>query len=199
MGITLGLALTFGYIAGRHLASSHPAGKHSEEHAPMTSRDLPPLTLTEPEMRAIAAQVSSMIVDHFVQLPNLPVTRPSDLAALKAGLAEPLPLVPTPMPELLAQMDRLVIREMTHNDHPRNFAFVPGPSNFISVMADALASAFNVFCGGWIGPSGSAQLELVTLDWLRQLLDLPDTAGGLFVSGGSMANLTRPIRRWQKV
>jgi glutamate/tyrosine decarboxylase-like PLP-dependent enzyme len=103
---------------------------------------------------------------------------------------EPLPDGPTPVSQLLAQLRSHVIAEMTHNDHPRNFAFVPGPSNFVGAMADALASAINIFCGAWIGPSGAAQIELLTIEWLRQLFAFPEQAGGLFVSGGSMANLT---------
>jgi glutamate/tyrosine decarboxylase-like PLP-dependent enzyme len=57
-------------------------------------------------------------------------------------------------------------------------------------MADALVSGFNIFAGTWLEASGPAQIELITIDWLRQACGLPETAGGLFVSGGSMANLT---------
>ena len=154
------------------------------------SPNLPPLTLSEPEMRHIMAEVGTMIVDHFVNLPNMPVTRPSSLKALQVGLQEALPLQPTPVPQLLDQIRNYVVAEMTHNDHPRNFAFVPGPSNFVGAMADALSSALNIFCGAWIGPSGTAQIELMTIEWLRQLFEFPESCGGLFVSGGSMANLT---------
>ena len=151
---------------------------------------LPPLTLSEPEMRAIMAEVGNMIVDHFVNLPNLPVTQPSTLANLRSGLQETLPLNPTPVSDVLKQVQQFVLSEMTHNDHPRNFAFVPGPSNFVGAMADAISSALNIFCGAWIGPSGTAQIELMTIEWLRQLFEFPASGGGLFVSGGSMANLT---------
>jgi glutamate/tyrosine decarboxylase-like PLP-dependent enzyme len=57
-------------------------------------------------------------------------------------------------------------------------------------MADALAAGFNTFTGTWFAGSGPAQVELVVIDWLRQICGLPEGAGGLFVSGGSMANLT---------
>jgi glutamate/tyrosine decarboxylase-like PLP-dependent enzyme len=57
-------------------------------------------------------------------------------------------------------------------------------------MGDALASGFNVFNGTWLGGSGAAALELATIDWFRAFCRLPESAGGLFVSGGSMANLT---------
>jgi glutamate/tyrosine decarboxylase-like PLP-dependent enzyme len=75
-------------------------------------------------------------------------------------------------------------------DHPRFFGFVPGPNNFIGVLADALAAGFNVFSGTWISGAAAAQVELVVIDWLRELCGLPDTARGLFTSGGSMANVT---------
>jgi glutamate/tyrosine decarboxylase-like PLP-dependent enzyme len=77
-----------------------------------------------------------------------------------------------------------------HVNHPRFFAYVPGPGNFVGAMADALISGYNVFAGTWISGSGPAAVELVTLKWLREACGLPETAGGLFVSGGSMANLT---------
>ena len=54
-----------------------------------------------------------------------------------------------------------------HVDHPRFFAFVPGPGNFVSTMADALASGFNVFNGTWLGGSAAAALELTVIDWFR--------------------------------
>jgi glutamate/tyrosine decarboxylase-like PLP-dependent enzyme len=75
-------------------------------------------------------------------------------------------------------------------NHPRFFAFVPSPGNFVSAMADALAAGFNIFAGTWFAGSGAAQVELVVIDWLCEICGLPEGAGGLFVSGGSMANLT---------
>ena len=79
---------------------------------------------------------------------------------------------------------------MCHVDHPRFFAFVPSPGNFVGAMADALAAGMNPFVGTWLAGSGPAEIELITVDWLREMCGLPETAGGLFVSGGSMANLT---------
>ena len=77
-----------------------------------------------------------------------------------------------------------------HLDHPRFFAFVPGAGNYMSVLADALVSGFNVFSSTWLESSSAAQIELVTVDWLRAACGLPESAGGIFVSGGSMANIT---------
>ncbi|MCW9036720.1 aminotransferase class V-fold PLP-dependent enzyme [Altibacter sp.] len=78
--------------------------------------------------------------------------------------------------------------------HPRSYSFVPGPSNYISAMADSLASGFNIFSGGWAASPAAAELEIVTMNWLLKLFGFPvKRGGGIFTSGGSMANLTAII------
>jgi glutamate/tyrosine decarboxylase-like PLP-dependent enzyme len=150
----------------------------------------PHLTLSREQMRTLGYQVVDMLVEHFEQVGNLPVTRKETRLDLETRLREPVPRHPSDASVVLERVQRDVLDSIMHLDHPRCFAFVPGPGNFVSAMADALASGFNVFAGTWLEASGPTQIELVTLDWLRQFCGLPDTAGGLFVSGGSVANLT---------
>jgi glutamate/tyrosine decarboxylase-like PLP-dependent enzyme len=57
-------------------------------------------------------------------------------------------------------------------------------------VGDLLASGLIVFAGSWLASPGPAELELATLGWLRDACRMPASAGGLFVSGGSVANLT---------
>jgi glutamate/tyrosine decarboxylase-like PLP-dependent enzyme len=148
------------------------------------------LSLSTEEMRALGYRVVDMLVEHFEALPQKPVTRKASRQEMEARLREPLPEQGTDPAEVLDQLARDVFGNIMHLDHPRFFAFVPSPSNYISVMADALAAGFNVFAGTWLEASGPAQVEVVTTDWLRQACGLPEGAGGLFVSGGSMANIT---------
>jgi len=148
------------------------------------------LQLSSEEMRALGHQVIDMLIDHFEHLQNKPVTRKAERADLEKRLHEPLPERGTDAGVILQQLQQHVFSNIMHLDHPRFFAFVPSPSNFVSVMADTLVSGFNVFAGTWLEASGPTEIELVTIDWLRQLCGLPVTAGGLCVSGGSVANLT---------
>jgi len=148
------------------------------------------LNLSREDMRALGYRVVDILVEHFQELPGKPVTRKADRPTLEAQLREALPEHGANALEVLDQLQRDVFSNIMHTDHPRFFAFVPSPSNFVSVMADALAAGFNVFAGTWLEASGPTQIELVTIDWLREACGLPDAAGGLFVSGGSMANMT---------
>lgn len=148
------------------------------------------LELSAAEMRALGYRVVDLIADHFSNRRDHPVGRKGDPAALRPAFLEPPPLAPVPMEQILSRLAREVFPQTLDIAHPRFFAFVPGPSNFVSVMADALASGFNVFNGSWLGGSAAAALELAVIDWFRQWCGFPVSAGGLFLSGGSMANLT---------
>ncbi|UCG32707.1 MAG: aminotransferase class I/II-fold pyridoxal phosphate-dependent enzyme, partial [Phycisphaerales bacterium] len=148
------------------------------------------LQLSREEMRSLGYRVVDALVDHFERLPGQPVSRVAGRKEMERLLREPLPDKGALPEDVVNQAVRDVFGYMFHTQHRRFFAFVPSPSNFVSVMAEALSAGFNPFAGMWLEAAGPAQLELVVVDWLRQLCGLPETAGGLFVSGGSMANLT---------
>ena len=148
------------------------------------------LELTPDEMRALGYRVVDAIVEHFERLPETSPVGRGERPELEALLREPPPEQGTDPAVLVRFLCEQVFTRILKVDHPRFFAFVPSPSNFVGAMADALAAGFNGFVGSWFSGSAMAQLELVTVDWLRQLCGLPESAGGLFVSGGSMANLT---------
>ena len=150
----------------------------------------PNLQLPPDEMRQLGYRVIDQIVEYYETVADKPVMCLSPRTELEARLREPLPEQPADVNSLLDQLQRDVWSNIGNVIHPRFFAFIPSPSNFVSVMADALAAGFNPFAGNWLEGSGPQQIELVTVDWLRQMCGLPETAGGLFVSGGSMANLT---------
>lgn len=142
------------------------------------------------EMRAFGQWVVEQLLDHLAELPELPAAQREPAEKMRRRLEEPPPSAPRPWQEVLQRLERDVLPAVMLTTHPRFFAFVPSPSNFASVMADALASGLNAFAGTWAEASGPAQLELTTLGWLRELLSLAPTSAGVFLSGGSMANLT---------
>lgn len=158
------------------------------------TQPLPPPTATlqldERDMRELGYRVVDSIVEHYSTLRARPVSKISTREDLRKQLLEPIPQHGSEPGAVLEFVTREVLSNTMATDHPRFFGFVPGPSNFIGAMADALASGYNTIVTNWMEASGPAMLELVTIDWLRKLCGLPEGAGGLFVSGGSVANLT---------
>ncbi|MDO1447297.1 aminotransferase class V-fold PLP-dependent enzyme [Rhodocytophaga aerolata] len=148
------------------------------------------LQLGAEEMRRLGYQVIDMLVTHFEDIKDKPVATRASRQDMEEMLRESLPESPNNQMQVLRQLENGVFSTMMHLDHPRFFAWVPSPSNYVSVMGDLLASGFNVFSGLWMTSAGPSQLELITIDWLKELLHYPASGSGLFVSGGSMANLT---------
>lgn len=141
-------------------------------------------------MRKLGYEVIDMITEHFETLSEKPVLTIATPAKLKAHLDSTLPEHPMAIDKVLSIVRDHILGNISHGDHPRFFAFVPGPSNFVGAMADAMAAGFNVCASNWLEASGPAEIERITIKWLSDLCGFPDEAGGTFVSGGSMANLT---------
>ena len=141
-------------------------------------------------MRKFGYQVVDLLAEHFANLPNEPVGAKADPMRMISLFDQAPPENGRDPNEILTQLKRDVLPNNLRVDHPRFFAFVPGPNNFVSAMADALAAGFNIFNGTWFGGSAAAALELGVTRWLCRTCGLPNTAGGLFVSGGSVANVT---------
>jgi aromatic-L-amino-acid/L-tryptophan decarboxylase len=140
-------------------------------------------------MRRLGYRVVDRIVDHLEGLDALPPIRVGDAAALRAALGGPPPESPGDPDAALDALFDEALPFIQHVDHPRFFARIGSPSNYVSVLADAAAAGLNVFNGSWTGGSGPATVELVVLDWLRALCGLPEGSDGVLVSGGSVASL----------
>jgi aromatic-L-amino-acid decarboxylase len=88
-----------------------------------------PLKLSREEMRSMGYRVVDMLVEHLDKLPDKPLTRRSDRASLEARLRTPPPLHGRDGLCVLGELERDVLNTMVHADHPRYFAFLPGPGN----------------------------------------------------------------------
>ena len=75
-------------------------------------------------------------------------------------------------------------------DHPRYLAFVPNAASEAATLFDLVVSASNIYGGSWLEGAGAVHAENEALRWLADLAGLPPGAGGTFVSGGSLANLS---------
>ena len=149
------------------------------------------LQLSKEEMRAYGYQVVDAIVEHFdTQDKKLPVAKGSRKEMDNLFLEE-APEESMDAQKVLDFVLKEVVTKSTIVSHPKAFSFVPGPSNYISAMADTLATGFNIFSGGWAASPAAAALEIITMNWLLKIFGFPVVkGGGIFTSGGSMANLT---------
>ncbi|MEN9679283.1 MAG: hypothetical protein RLZ57_412 [Actinomycetota bacterium] len=75
-------------------------------------------------------------------------------------------------------------------DHERYLAFIPtAPSEYASLF-DVVVSAASIYGGSWKEGAGAVFAENQALRWLADLAGFPETSGGVFVSGGTVGNLS---------
>ena len=149
------------------------------------------LEMTEHEMRSYGHAIVDAIAAHHA---NQHKKNPVALATredMDSIFKEAVPEQPMGAEKVLDKVLQHVIPSVNILSHPKFFSFVPGPSNYVSAMADAIATGFNVFSGGWSAAPAAAEIEIVTIGWLLDMFGFPaKRGGGIFTSGGSMANLT---------
>ena len=156
------------------------------------SGDKGPMSLnpSPEEMRRIGHLAVDRAVAHLEHLgERRVVTRPlaSELVPL---VAEPLPRTGKGMDDSIRRYFEDLLPRATLVNHPRFFAYIPGPGSFAGAVGEWLAASTNLFVGSWLGGASMAQLEVQVLDWLRQMLHLPEPFTGILTSGGSVANLS---------
>ena len=155
----------------------------------MDEHDRGVLRMTPEDMRRLADKATEALIARLAGLSN---ERPWDgdfRDVLERQLGTAPPERGQSADEVLEQVLRDVLPYAARLDHPRFFGFVPSAPTWPGVVADYLAAGFNINSCTWLVSSGTSQLELVVVDWLRGWIGYPETAGGLITSGGSAASV----------
>lgn len=75
-------------------------------------------------------------------------------------------------------------------DHPRYLSFIPCAPSDAAAMFDLVVGASSMYAGSWLEGSGAVFAENQALRWIADLAGLPQQAGGVFVPGGTIGNLS---------
>ncbi|MEO8908782.1 MAG: pyridoxal-dependent decarboxylase [Gemmatimonadaceae bacterium] len=131
------------------------------------------------EFRKHAHDVVDWIADyleHPEQYPVLPDVRPGDV---RGSLPPSPPEHGESMDVVLDDFRKLIVPGLTHWNHPAFMAYFANSSTGAGVLGEALTAALNVNAMLWQTSPAATELELLTLDWLRQMLGLPDNFLGV--------------------
>ncbi len=88
---------------------------------------------------------------------------------------------------IVSDLDRVVMPGITHWNHPGFFAYFPSNSNLSSVLADLVCAGLGSQGMSWQTSPAATEVEDVVMDWLRQMLGLPDTFTGVIQDTASTA------------
>src|SRR6266480_5534125 len=141
------------------------------------------------EIRDWGNSVIQFMIEYLGHLGDRPVYRQTSSREIRSGLDSKLPIKGTDFNGLLKVFRETIIPFSRQNAHPRMFGYVQSPGTPLAAFADLLASTLNANLTAWRSAPAPVEIESLTIDWIRQILGFDREAGGIFLSGGSMANL----------
>lgn len=90
----------------------------------------------------------------------------------------------------LALFENVLAPSCITTEHPQYLSFIPSAPSKAATAFDLIVSATAVYGGSWLEGSGAVYAENDVLGWLAREFGLPATAGGVFVQGGTIGNLS---------
>src|SRR2546428_655739 len=157
----------------------------------------PPDHMTPEEFRRHGGQTVDWVAGYLERLEGLPVLPEVAPGDVRASLPLAPPEAGEPFQDILADLDRVVVPGITHWQSPNFFAYFPANASGPAILADLVSSGLGVQGMLWATSPACTELETHMLDWLIDLLELPDrfrsdgagAGGGVIQDTASSASL----------
>jgi len=151
--------------------------------------------MTADEFRRIGRSVIDWIADYYENIEGYPV-----LSQVKPGdIRAELPALPPQQGEsfnqVLEDVERIILPGVTHWQSPNFFAYFPANTSGPSILGELLSAGLGVQGMLWQTSPACTELETHVLDWLVEMMDLPEkyrstsTGGGVIQDSASSASL----------
>jgi len=160
--------------------------------------------MTPQQFREHGRAVVDWIADYLETVQSRPVRSPSVPGQIAAGLPAHPPERGEDFASVLGDLEELVLPGVTHWQHPRFFAYFPANASGPAILGDLLSAGLGVQGMLWVTSPACTELETVVVDWLAELLGLPDrfrsesAGGGVIADSTSSANLLALLAALQR-
>ena len=141
-----------------------------------------------PEVQALAAEVLAYSLDRLKNDP--PLDGPRTAEDLFNEVGNTITARGLGGHEALEVFTSVLAKACISTDHPRNLAFIPSAPSEYANLFDLVVGASALYGGSWQEGAGAVFAENQALRWLSDLAGLPESAGGVFVQGGTVGNLS---------
>ncbi|MGI9437259.1 MAG: pyridoxal phosphate-dependent decarboxylase family protein, partial [Geminicoccaceae bacterium] len=141
------------------------------------------------QFRQWAHRAADWSADYLESIEERPVRAQTAAGDIAKRLPGSPPQEGEDMAQIFEDVDTILMPGMTHWQHPRFFAYFPANSSPPSVIAEYLTATMAAQCMLWQTSPAATELETVVLDWLRQMIGLPETFQGVIQDSASSATL----------
>ncbi|PON66963.1 Aromatic-L-amino-acid decarboxylase [Trema orientale] len=145
----------------------------SDESASSQLSDFKPLD--PEEFRKQAHQMVDFIADYYTKIESYPVLSQVQPGYIRTRMPDKAPNQPEPLEDLFNDVNSLIIPAMTHWLSPKFFAFFPTTVSTAAFLGEMLCTGFNAVGFTWQASPAVTELEMVVMDWLANMLRLPES------------------------
>ncbi|MGB9893976.1 MAG: pyridoxal phosphate-dependent decarboxylase family protein, partial [Candidatus Saccharicenans sp.] len=129
------------------------------------------------------------IADYLENSEQYPVKSTVKPGEIKTQLPTSPPLHPEEMEVILEDFKKIILPGLTHWQHPGWFAYFPSNNSPASILGELLSAGLGTQGMVWQTSPACTELEEVVLDWLRQMIGLPEGYAGVIQDTASTATL----------
>jgi aromatic-L-amino-acid decarboxylase len=141
------------------------------------------------EFRRYGYEIVDWIASYFEHIGELPVLSKVQPDWLKDNLPRSAPEHGEDFGEVLKDIDRLILPAVTHWNHPNFHGLFSTSTSSVGVFGEMFAAAFDMKAMLWRTSPASTELEDVVLDWLLQMMGLPDEFEGIIYDTASVSTM----------
>ena len=157
------------------------------------------------EFRQHGHELIDWIADHLEGLESLPVAPAVEPGDVRRRLPAHPPTEPEPWSAVMADIDEIIVPGIVHWQHPGFFAYFPSNTTYPSILGELLSAGLGVQGMSWVTSPACTELETLVMDWMQELLGLPErfrsdsaTGGGVIQGTASDATLVAVLAaRWR--
>lgn len=170
---------------------------NTTHQSPDTTRQSPDQTcggrepdFTPTEFREALERVAAWVARYREDVRSFPVASRLEPGDVRGRLPAHPPATPEPLERILADLDEIIVPGLTHWNHPGFMAYFASSTAGPSVLAELVIAGLGVNAMLWRTSPAATELEMVTIDWLRQAVGLPEAYRGVIMDTASAASFT---------
>lgn len=139
--------------------------------------------------RRAAQKAVDRLIGYLDDIERRPVLSALAPGGLRAALPSAAPEDPEPIETAIDEVFDRIAPGLTHWNHPGFFAYFASSASAPGILGEMMAAAFNANAMLWRTAPAATELEIVTLDWLRQAIGLPEPRFGVIQDTASTSTL----------
>ncbi|MEE9390224.1 MAG: pyridoxal-dependent decarboxylase, partial [Candidatus Aminicenantaceae bacterium] len=141
------------------------------------------------EFKQFGYRFVDWVADYLTDIEEYPVLSQVKPGEIRSQLPAQPPIQGEPLEGVFEDFQNIILPGITHWQHPSWFGYFPANNSPPSILAELLTAGIGAQCMVWQTSPAAAELEEVVLEWLRQMLGLPEGMVGVIQDTASTATL----------